>query len=181
MAWTDPKTYKVEEAVIGDLNTYQRDNIIHLHDRDYCIVTHSADQNATIGAFTSILFNTEVADPDGMHSTVSNTSRISISKAGVYVATAHVFLDSALASPNTVELAIVHSTDQGPGAGTGGRLAGSSFSHPINTYRIGEWSSGYLEARLYIDGGSGTNVIKSFTGNVHRSPYLAVAMMRDAT
>jgi hypothetical protein len=49
-----------------------------------CAVSNSADIAATSGASTLLTFNTESFDTDSMHSTVSNTSRITFNTAGVY-------------------------------------------------------------------------------------------------
>jgi hypothetical protein len=53
-----------------------------------CILSDSnATQSLTSGTDTALTYNTEIADTDGFHSTVSNTSRITIpsGKAGKYV------------------------------------------------------------------------------------------------
>ena len=51
----------------------------------YCFVYNNADLTITSGATWSWLtFNTEDSDTDSMHSTVSNTSRITINTAGLY-------------------------------------------------------------------------------------------------
>lgn len=45
---------------------------------------HSVAQTITTGVFTVLAFDTEVYDTDGMHSTVTNTSRITIVTPGLY-------------------------------------------------------------------------------------------------
>lgn len=52
-----------------------------------CRVTHNAAQSITDAAEITVAFNVEVFDPAGMHSTVTNNSRITFNDAGVYVVT----------------------------------------------------------------------------------------------
>jgi hypothetical protein len=54
-----------------------------------CRVFHSVDQNVSSGSATELLFNSEVFDTAGMHSTSLNTSRITIVTAGTYVVIGH--------------------------------------------------------------------------------------------
>ena len=49
-----------------------------------CVLTCSVTQSIANTAFTSLNFDTEVRDNDGMHSTVTNTSRITCVTAGWY-------------------------------------------------------------------------------------------------
>lgn len=49
-----------------------------------CIVRQTAAQSLTSGAWTALLFDTEEVDRDGMHSTVTNTSRLTAVTAGYY-------------------------------------------------------------------------------------------------
>lgn len=49
-----------------------------------CRVFHNADQSIASGAETTVAFNQERFDPDGMHDPVTNNSRVTIPFAGVY-------------------------------------------------------------------------------------------------
>lgn len=53
-----------------------------------CRVTNSTTQSLTSNVEVAITFDTESYDTDTMHSTVSNTSRITFNTPGVYVVTA---------------------------------------------------------------------------------------------
>ena len=53
-----------------------------------CRVYHNANQSLADNAQASLLFNSERFDPTGMHSTVTNTNRITFADAGVYVVSA---------------------------------------------------------------------------------------------
>lgn len=49
-----------------------------------CRVTRTAVQSITDATLTSVAFDAEVFDNDGMHDTVTNNSRITIVTAGIY-------------------------------------------------------------------------------------------------
>lgn len=61
-----------------------------------CQLTKSTAQSISSGTETIITFDTETFDSDGFHSTVTNTSRITIptGKAGKYLATAQIMSNS---------------------------------------------------------------------------------------
>jgi hypothetical protein len=52
-----------------------------------CRLTNSAVQSIATGTWTVLTFDTEAFDTNSMHSTVSNTSRITINAAGLYIVT----------------------------------------------------------------------------------------------
>lgn len=56
------------------------------------VLTNNADQAIVTGTPTKLTFNTELLDTDGFHSTVSNTSRITIPTglAGMYNVSAYI-------------------------------------------------------------------------------------------
>lgn len=60
-----------------------------------CRVYNSANESIASGAPTTVTFDTELFDTDSMHSTVSNTSRITINTAGVYIVTFHGYFQAA--------------------------------------------------------------------------------------
>jgi|SRR5690349_7007690 len=53
--------------------------------RPSCRVYHNTTQSMTSGADNVVVFNSERWDTDGMHSTVTNTGRITFTTAGLYV------------------------------------------------------------------------------------------------
>lgn len=59
-----------------------------------CRVYHSLDQSIATGVTTVLSFNSERYDTDSMHSTVTNTSRITFTTAGVYVVTGGIEWDT---------------------------------------------------------------------------------------
>ena len=62
-----------------------------------CGLRHSAAQSNASTPF-GLLFDTELWDTDGMHSTVSNSSLVTIRTAGTYIITANVGFSTALGS-----------------------------------------------------------------------------------
>lgn len=52
---------------------------------------HSVDRTLTTATWTLAIFDSEVEDNDGIHSTASNTSRLTCQTPGLYLVTANVF------------------------------------------------------------------------------------------
>lgn len=77
----NPATGSVAPAAWGDV---VRDNFEFLADPPQCSVRASAPQTITNNTLTVLTANTEFYDTDAMHSTVSNTSRITVQTAGRY-------------------------------------------------------------------------------------------------
>lgn len=67
------------DVVIADLN--------FLANPPACRVFHGTTQSIADNTATALLFNSERFDTDSMHSTVTNTSRITFTTAGLYVVT----------------------------------------------------------------------------------------------
>lgn len=176
MAWTTPKTYAVEEATSSDLNTYQRDNITHLHDRPCAIVYHSSAQNSSVGSYQAISFDSEEKDTDSMHSTVTNNSRVTLTETGLYVCWANVSIID-LSGAFTVALTIQHSSEAVTPLGTS-QITRSGSQSVINylRYVYTEASSTYVEAKVYQSAGTTTNAIAQATD---RFPFFAVCKIRD--
>lgn len=72
------------------MNTYVRDNSDFLSNPPTCKVTHTANQSLSNNNTTALIFNSDRWDTDGMHSTASNTNRITIQTAGKYRIYGHV-------------------------------------------------------------------------------------------
>lgn len=85
MAYTDPK----DDWVPGDVLTSAQvdvlaDDIQFLASPPMCRVTKSSGTNVADTTSVALTFDTEQYDSDSMHSTVSNTGRITFNTAGVY-------------------------------------------------------------------------------------------------
>lgn len=97
MGYTDPNTVdnptagSVAPTAWGDI---VRDDLQFLANPPKCRVYNSANISiATSGTPQALTFNSERFDTDSMHSTVSNTGRITFTTAGTYEIGAHVVFD----------------------------------------------------------------------------------------
>jgi type IV secretory pathway VirB6-like protein len=93
MAWTTPATYTVGQVLTAaNLNTYLRDNMSWVGvDAPNCRVFNSAAISTTSGATTLLTYDSERYDVGAMHSTSTNTGRLTVPSggAGKYRATLH--------------------------------------------------------------------------------------------
>lgn len=83
--WTTPRTWVTDQLMSSSsFNTDIRDNQNFLYQPPACRVSKT---NITIptGTLTTISFDAEAFDTDSMHSTVTNTSRITINTAAKYL------------------------------------------------------------------------------------------------
>jgi len=85
MPFTTPKTWSTNEVVTAaNMNTHLRDNMAFVASPPQCSVQAAVSQSVPTGTHTSLIAPTENFDNDAMHSTVTNTSRITITTAGRY-------------------------------------------------------------------------------------------------
>jgi hypothetical protein len=85
MPFTTPKTWTTNEVVTAaNMNTHLRDNMAFVGSPPSCSVFNSGPQSVPNASFTAMTANSERWDTDGMHSTVSNTARITATTAGRY-------------------------------------------------------------------------------------------------
>lgn len=88
MPYTTPTTRSTGLLVTASIwNTDLVNNILFLADPPACRVYNSSNISCADAAVTTLTFNSERFDTDNMHSTVSQTSRITFNTAGVYVVT----------------------------------------------------------------------------------------------
>lgn len=91
MGWTVPKTWATNEVITSaNANTHWRDNLTFLGAPPQCSVFNSGAQSIANATTTVLTANSEDFDNDTMHSTVSNTSRITATTAGRYLISATV-------------------------------------------------------------------------------------------
>lgn len=107
MAWTDPPVKAVDDGITHtDWNTYVRDNLNALRVRPMCRVYRTTDQSIPNVTWTNVTFNAERYDTASMHSTVSNTDRITIPSGGdgVYEIIAHAVFALSTAPTRVIGL-----------------------------------------------------------------------------
>lgn len=119
---------------------------------------------------TSLLFNQERYDPDGMHSLVSNTERLTVNKAGRYLFIAHVDFSVHATGVRGVFLRVNATTIIGgqvmPAQGT----LNATFSvSAIYDMAVGDW----CDVRAYQDSGAALNVLV----NANYSPEFSGHML----
>jgi hypothetical protein len=81
VSWTAPFTYTTGQVLTAaNLNTYLRDNTDFLGGaaRPHSRVYNSANQAATTGVRLTVLFDSERVDVGAIHSTVTNTGRLTV-------------------------------------------------------------------------------------------------------
>lgn len=85
MSWSAPRTWATSDTITAALlNQEIRDNLSFLHDPPTCRIYHSVDQSIGNSSDQAVVCNSERYDTDTMHSTSSNTSRITFTTAGKY-------------------------------------------------------------------------------------------------
>lgn len=178
MAYTAPKQYGIEQATSTDLNTYQRDNLSYLFDRECCVVHNgTSTQSVTVGAWTALTFNAEQLDTDAMHDTSSNTSRINTPNAGIWLCHAYIKWGNLGAAHRSTSVGIKHSTEASLSPSGEGAVSHWWYAeHGAGVSRIIEASSGYVEVYAYLGGGSGTNII---VAEAMSHPVFSVVKIRD--
>ena len=98
MAWTTPTNPGVTAATAAHLNVPLggSGNTAFLEDNPYCEAYNSAAINISQNTATRLTFDSETADTDGMHSTSTNTGRITVGETGVFMFSAHVSWNATL-------------------------------------------------------------------------------------
>ena len=102
MAYTSPTTRSTNDLITAAIwNADMVENIKWLYNGNPgCRVYHNTTQSMTGSSDNTVLFNTERYDTDTMHSTVSNTGRITVTTAGTYMF--HAQIDWATAPGSNV-------------------------------------------------------------------------------
>jgi len=93
-----------EKITAANYNTYTRDAVAFLIAPPRTSVYQTATTTCTTGVATTILFDTETYDTDTMHSTSSNTGRITATTTGLYTVYAQVCMASNATGTRTLAL-----------------------------------------------------------------------------
>src|ERR1044071_6333507 len=90
MAWVTPPNPAPDDVVeAAHITDISQDLDFH-HAPPICVVVTALSQTVSDSTSTAILVSAEVRDSDGMHSTVTNVSRVTIKTAGFYEVDAHL-------------------------------------------------------------------------------------------
>jgi hypothetical protein len=95
MAWSTPKTFVVGDVLTAsEMNTYVSDNTDFLNTPPSARVYNSANLAVANNTNTILTFNSERWDNNTIHSTVTNTGRLTCRTAGLY----HIYGHASFAS-----------------------------------------------------------------------------------
>lgn len=178
MAWAYPKRWVVGEALTSaDLNANVTTPLRWVgEDAPACKVYRTSTTTITSGSFQAVPFTAEVYDPAGMHSNVSNTSRITISDLGVYYVKGNVRFSGNTSGNRVLRIRANGTTNlaecSSPTSIDSGHPAGVEVS-TLAVFR----STGYLELMAFQDSGSTLNT----TTNGESAPSFEAVWMRDVT
>lgn len=144
----------ISKSTFGDLVL---DALNFLANRPACRVHNSASQTISNNTLTAITFNSERYDTATMHSTVTNTSRITIPVAGIYNIVGSVEWPAngtgtrqALIRVNG-STTIAGSTAPGNAAASSPNTVGTQYKFAVNDYvelMVFQNSGGNLDAQL---------------------------------
>lgn len=131
MAYVDLATIQATDP--GDILTAAwcdqvRDNGEFFIDPPACSVYHPASATLTNNTLTVLAANSENFDNDSMHSTVSNTSRITCQTPGRYLFIANITFDANATGGRLLDFAVNGTTLTGSGM----QLPSPGSSAPIN-------------------------------------------------
>lgn len=118
-------------------------------------VYHNADQATATGTALAVAFNSERFDSDSIHSTVTNTTRLTCNTAGKYIVTGHASFDANNTGARQIYIrkngtVIVAVMDTPP-------VSGQEMDLSVSTI-VSLAANDYLELIAYQTSGSALNV-----------------------
>mgnify|MGYP001576060230 FL=1 len=151
------------------MNAHVRDNLSFLYTPPMCRVYNSANISINDATSTALTFDSERFDTDTMHSTSSNTGRITLTTAGKYLDGAHATFADNSTGTRMVNVRLGGATNMAYEAHNattaGGAGAGSGFNvSTLYSYTAAQ----YVELVAYQNSGGALNV----TFNANSSPEL---------
>lgn len=156
------KTYStVPDKAAGDVFTeamwddYIKTNVNNLRVPAACRVYKSSAQSIPNNSFTAITFDSERFDTDAMHSTVTNTNRITFNTAGIYLVGVSLYWTANSTGIRTLQCRLNGSTaiaydEWNAGASAGpGQTVSFAYAFSVNDY---------IEMLLYQTSGGSLNM-----------------------
>lgn len=118
------------------------------------LLTHDATQDVANGAWVGLSWNTETVDVPGMHSTASNSSRITFAQStGIYEVGAQVYWNGF--STTGLRIVRVRLNDSSGGAGQAGRaIDGSEYGQQVSALMRIASTADYVTAMVFQNSGS---------------------------
>lgn len=155
----DPRTWSVGEVLTATLlNAQVRDPLDFLLGPPYAEVAHSANQSIPNNTDTALNWNSEFADTDGGHDTVTNNTRYTAQTSGIFLCQAH----AAFAGNATGKRDIMFRRNDGIVYGRNGMMPNSAANAYISTAAYVPMTAGmYVEAMVYQNSGGSLNIDQS--------------------
>lgn len=165
MPYVEPTTRATGHLVTAaDWNQDVVANISFLANPPACRVYNSTNQ-ATSGTSAALTFNSERFDTDSMHSTSSNTSRITFNTAGLYVVSFTCAWGNSATGGRELSIALNGTTSIAMDEASAAGMVGSEFSQSLTTmYKFA--ANDYVEVLARQSSGGSLDIVVA--GN--RSP-----------
>lgn len=167
MPYTTPSTITTGQLVTATLmNNEWAGNIAYLANPPHCALRHSVTQShATSSTWQALVFDTEDEDTAAMHSTVSNTSRITVPVTGLYVVSAEVTFAFNANGLRAVGFRANGSGTSGPNKKgriqTWGVINSDTYLSVATTLKLS--ANDYLEVVAFQNSGAALNLAASTT------------------
>lgn len=129
-----------------------------------CYVNNNAAQAVTSGSYNTLTFDLEYFDTDGIHSTVTNTGRLTVPTGlgGKWMVHFNLITNSSTAVEFTAKIVLNNSADKNRSIW---RTFGSSVSESIClAFPLNLSAGDYIELRVYQASGSNQNITTSEYG-----------------
>jgi len=155
----NPATGTVAPASWGDI---VRDDLVFLNDRPTCSAFNNTTQTIATGSTTVLTANSERWDNDAMHSTVTNTSRITIVTEGRYLVGSTVQFDAHATGVRGVDF-LVNGATAYPASGS--TKVDSGVAEVLTSLRFIDLNAtDYVETRAVQTSGTNLGVtLQDFT------------------
>lgn len=165
MPWTTPKTWAAGEVVTAaNMNLYLRDNTeIMGASRPSARIYQTAVNTLLNNTPTSLQFDTESFDVGGLHSTTTNTERMTITTPGIYLLQATVSFAANATGYRRVSIV----NQVGNAIATEARAAFGTFNNEISLVGVSRLAAGdYAYVQATQTSGGSLNTVTGFTGFV---------------
>lgn len=141
----------------ADFNTYFSNVLLFLYKSVVARVYNNAALSIATATNTILTFNSERFDPSGMHSTSVNTSRITISEAGVYSLAAGVRFAANATGERLVNILLNGTTIIAQARTPANAVVSAATSIGVSTlYAL--VAGDYVEVQVYQSSGGNLNV-----------------------
>ena len=135
MAWTTPGTATAGEVLTAAFwNEQVRDNSNFLYTPPMVRCKNSTGQSLTSGANRLLTFDSEDFDTDSMHSTATNTGRITFNTAGIYIVSLFVALTGSVNCNVWIEFSGTRIATTNPNSSGSGYNTQTLYKFAANDY-----------------------------------------------